>query len=46
MFSFFWLHPMAYGILVPQPGIKLMPPSLEAQSLNPWTARKVPQVQF
>ena len=33
---------MACGILVPQPGIKLMPPALEAQSLNQWTAREVP----
>ena len=25
-----------YGILVPQPGIKLVPPALEAWSLNHW----------
>ena len=30
------------GILVPQPVIKPMPPALEAQILNHWTARKVP----
>ena len=45
LFSFFgflfWLHHMACGILVPQPGIKPMAPALEVQSLNPWTARKV-----
>ena len=33
---------MAYGILVPQSGIKPVPPALEAQSLNHWTAREVP----
>ena len=33
---------MACGILVPQPGIKLMPPALEAHSLNLWTTREVP----
>ena len=32
---------MACGILVPWPGIELMPPVLEARSLNHWTARKV-----
>lgn len=34
---FFWMHPMAYGILVPQLGIEPRP--LEAQSHNHWTAR-------
>ena len=29
-------------ILVPQPGIKPMPPSLGAQSFNHWTTREVP----
>ena len=32
----------ACGILVPQPGIEPMPPALEAQSLNHWSAREVP----
>ena len=31
---FFWLHPTACGILVPQPGIKLMPPALEGRVLT------------
>ena len=31
---FYWLHCVACRILVPQPGIKLMPPAVEAQSLN------------
>ena len=33
---------MVYGILVPQPGIKPMPPVLEVQSLNQWTSRVAP----
>ena len=32
---------MAYGILVPQPGIEPTPPALEAQSLNHWTREVV-----
>ena len=32
------------GPLVPQPGIELMPPALEAWSLNHWTAVEVPKV--
>ena len=32
---------MACGILVPQPGIELMPPALQVSSLNHWTAREV-----
>ena len=35
--------PEACVILVPQPGIK---PAVETQSLNPWTTREVPTVQF
>ena len=31
---------MAHGILIPQPGIEPMPPAVEAQSLNHWTARE------
>ena len=37
---------MACRILVPQPGIKPVPPALEAWSLNPWTAREVPRNIF
>ena len=33
---------MTCRILVPQLGIKPMPPSVDAQSLNHWTAREVP----
>ena len=32
---------MAWGILVPQPGIKPMPSTVEAPSLNHWTTREV-----
>ena len=35
---------MACGILVPRPGIKPIPPAVEAQSLNHWTAREVPSI--
>ena len=38
---FVWLHHWACGILVPWPGIELMFPALEVQSLNHLTARKV-----
>ena len=41
-FFFLWSRTV-YGILVPQPGIEPAPPALEAQSLNLWTARKVPR---
>ena len=41
-FFFFWPCRTACGILVPQPGIKPMPPAVEAWSLNHWTAREVP----
>ena len=33
---------MAFGILVPRSGIKPVPPALEAQNLNCWTTREVP----
>ena len=32
---------MACGILVPQPEVEPVPPAVEAQSLNHWTAREV-----
>ena len=40
----FWPHRVACGILVPRPGIELVPPAGEVQSLNHWTAREVPWV--
>ena len=35
---------VAYGILVPSPGIEPAPPALAAPSLNLWTAREAPWV--
>ena len=37
----FWSCLVAWGILVPQPRIKLVPPAVEAQRLNHWSAREV-----
>ena len=42
----FWLHLTTSGILVPQLGIKLVPPALGLQSLNHWTTRKIPTQSF
>ena len=41
-FFFYWLYCMACRILTPYPGIKPMPPEVEAWSLNHWTAREFP----
>ena len=41
-FIFFDLCRMAYGILVPQSGMEPIPPTVEAQSPNYWTARELP----
>ena len=43
---YFWSHCMAWGILVPRPGIEPMPPAVEVQSPNHWTAREVPMHSF
>ena len=40
-FIFFWPYHAACGILVPQPGIEPMPPTVEVWCLNHWTAREV-----
>ena len=40
-YLFFGPHCLAHGILIPQPGIKRMPPPVEAWSLNHWTNREV-----
>ena len=42
----FWPCHAACRILVPWPGIEPMPPAVEAQSLNHWTAREVPDLHF
>ena len=41
---FFLLSCVAYGISVPQAGIKPVSPALGAQSLNHWTAQEIPVV--
>ena len=38
----FWPCYEAWGILAPQPGMKHMPPEVEAQSPNHWTTREFP----
>ena len=45
---YFFCHTarQAYEISVPQPGIKPIPPALEAGNLNHWTAREVPNPAF
>ena len=47
-FSFFFFLAMLLSMLalVLQPGIEFMPSVLEAQSLNPWTAKEVPMFNF
>ena len=43
-FFFFTFLPfyVAYGILVPRPGIELVPPAVKVQSLNYWVPGKIP----
>ena len=43
----FWLYHVSCGILVPQPGIESTRPTVEARSINHWTARQVSlQIKF
>ena len=42
-FFFFSNFLATCGILVPQPGIKPMPPEVGVWSLNHWTTREVPR---
>ena len=42
----FCLHWAAFGILVPWPGIRPVPPAVEARILNQWTTREVPKLEF
>ena len=42
LFVCFWPRHVAYGILVPRPGIETMPPVLGAWSFNHWNTREVP----
>ena len=41
LFFSFWLCHIAWGILVPLPGVEPALHALEAGSLNDWTAREV-----
>ena len=43
---FFLAMPLSRWILVPWPGIKPTPPTLEAWRLSHWTTREVPYVSF
>ena len=43
-FFFFWPHHKASRILVPWPEIDLMPPAMQVEILNHWTAREVPAI--
>ena len=43
-YYFFW--PSPHGILVPQPGIKYMPPTVGMQSLNYWIATEFLQLSI
>ena len=45
-FFFFGLSLTACKILVLQPGIEPMPPTVKAQSLNHWITREVPLGEF
>ena len=40
--EFLFFGHVAHGILVPQPGIKLLLPAVKAQILNNWTTREFP----
>ena len=46
MFFSTWSRRVACRILVPQPGIEPVPPVVEVQSLNHWTAKEVPEDDF
>ena len=45
-FGFLYFGCLACGILVSWPGIEPVPRTLEAQSLNHWTTRKSPHLDF
>lgn len=42
MSRFYPLQPPRYGVLDPQLEIRPVPPAVEAQNPNHWTAREVP----
>ena len=46
MYLFIYLLVVACRILVPRPRIKLLPPTVEAWSLNHWTVQEFPQLSI
>ena len=42
-YLFIWPCHMAYGILIPQPGIKLRPLEVKVGSPNHWTPKEFPR---
>ena len=46
LFFFFKPCHIAFGILVPQPGIKPKPSAVKVQNPNHWTTREFPQTIF
>ena len=44
--EWFWLIPVACGILVPWPGMEPVPPVMKVRSLNHWTTREVLDLSF
>ena len=46
IYANFWPHPAACGILVPLPGIQPTPPALAVQSLNHWTTKEAPHLNW
>ena len=45
-FFFFWLHSIAYGILVPQSGVEPEPLAMNARSPDCWIVRKFPALFY
>ena len=46
IYLFIWPRRTPCGILAPRPGIKPVPPAVEAQGPSHWTAREVPNPCF
>ena len=46
IYLFFGITSQTCGILIPQPGIKPVSPTVEMQILNHWTTREVPKIVF
>ena len=46
MYLFIYLGRAAWHVELPRPGIEPMPPALQVRSLNHWTNREVPTVEF